>query len=126
MSHFTANSTNWSYVPIFSVTSLENFKSSLLNSLCIFCHRFTLFSSFLRALGFFFKVSTDCLLNTGVLDLRHSGFMITDPPEQCAGEFTMLVLAGLGVESGWYIWCWWQVWWWGNRSWQGRIPNLTY
>ena len=48
-------------------------------------------------------MSTDCLLNTGVFDLGHSGFIITDPPEQCAGEFTMLVLAGLGVGSGWYI-----------------------
>ena len=32
-----------------------------------------------------------------------SGFIITDPPEQCAGEFTMFVLAGLGVGSGRYI-----------------------
>ena len=48
-------------------------------------------------------MSTDCLLNTGVCDLGHSGFIITEPPEQCPGEFTMLVLTGLGVGSGWYI-----------------------
>ena len=54
-------------------------------------------------MGFFLRVSTDCLLKTGIFDLGCSGFITTDPPEQCAGEFTMFVLAGLGVGSGWYI-----------------------
>ena len=52
--------------------------------------------------GQFWK-SQHCLLNTGVAGLGRSGFIITDPPEQCAGEFTMFVLAGLGLGSGWYI-----------------------
>ena len=53
------------------------------------------------------RVRTDCLLNTGVPSLGHSGFIITDPPEQGAGEFTMFALAGLGVGSGQYIGDWW-------------------
>ena len=32
-----------------------------------------------------------------------AGFIITDPPEQCPGEFITLTLAGLGVGSGRYI-----------------------
>ena len=54
-------------------------------------------------MGIFGRVNTDCLLNTGVLGLGQSGFIITDPPEQCAEEFTMFALTGLGVGSGWYI-----------------------
>ena len=45
----------------------------------------------------------DCLLNAGVTGLGGSGLITTDPPEQCAGELTMFVLAGLEEGSGQYI-----------------------
>ena len=48
-------------------------------------------------------VKADWHLNTDAPDLGHGGFIITDPPEQCPGEFTTLMLAGLGVGSGRYI-----------------------
>ena len=48
-------------------------------------------------------VKADWRLNTDAPDLGCGGFIITDPPEQCPGEFTTLTLAGLGVESGRYI-----------------------
>ena len=42
-------------------------------------------------------------LKTDAPDLGRGGFIITDPPEQCPGEFTTLMLEGLGVGSGRYI-----------------------
>ena len=48
-------------------------------------------------------VKADWRLNTDAPALGRGGFIITDPPEQCPGEFTTFTLAGLGVGSGRYI-----------------------
>ena len=54
-------------------------------------------------LGLLGGVSADWLLKTEAPVLGHFGLILIDPPEQCAGEFTMLALGGLGVGSGRYI-----------------------
>ena len=47
-------------------------------------------------------VKADWHLNTDAPALGHGRLIITDPPEQCPGEFTTFTLAGLGVGSGRY------------------------
>ena len=88
---------------MFSVISLQNLESSLGNSVWIVSHNFGSFLSTVQTLGLFGRVSADWHLKTKAPVLGHCGFIITDPPEQCPGEFTTLVLTGLGVGSGQYI-----------------------